>query len=67
MLFHIATILAFWIGVVTYAAKSARNWYSNGGQERIALLTMKVLQFINLKSESLYYCVEETVYTERVV
>lgn len=61
MLFHIATILAFWVGVVTYAAKGARNWYSNGGQESIALITMKVLRFINSASESLYYSVEETV------
>jgi hypothetical protein len=67
MMFHVATILAFWVGVVTYAAKGASQWYSNGGQESIAKLTMKVLHFINSKSESLYYSVEETIYTERVV
>lgn len=67
MMFHVATILAFWIGVVTYAGKGARQWYSNGGRESIALFTMKVLQFINSVSESLYYSVEETVDKPREV
>jgi len=67
MMFHVATILAFWVGVVTYAAKGVREWYSNGGQESIALFTMKVLQFINSVSESLYYSVEETVDIPREV
>ena len=61
MLLHIATITAFCVGVVTFTAKGVREWYSNGGQESIALFTMRVLHFINSASESLYYSVEETV------
>ena len=67
MMFHVATIIAFWVGVVTYAAKGARQWYNDGGQESIALFTMNVLRFINSVSESLYYSVEETVDKPREV
>jgi len=66
-LFHIATILAFWVGVVTFAAKGVREWYNNGGQESIALFVMRVLHYLNSLTESLYYSVEETVDLPREV
>lgn len=67
LMLTVATVLAFWVGVVTFFARNTRAWYDNGGRDSIAKLLMTVLQFINSKSESLYYKVEETVYTERVV
>jgi len=67
LMIKIATIAAFIVAVVTFAAKGMRDWYVNGGQESIALFTMKVLHFINSVSESLYYSVEETVDKPREV
>ena len=67
LMFKVATVAAFVVAVVTFAFKGAREWYTNGGQESIALFTMKVLQFINSLSESLYYSVEETVDKPREV
>jgi len=67
LMIKVATVAAFVVAVVTFAFKGARQWYTNGGQESIALFTMKVLQFINSLSESLYYSVEETVDKPREV
>lgn len=67
VMFNIATILGFWVGVATFVAKGVRKWYNNGGKESIALFTMSVLQYINSVTESLYYSVENTVEKPREV
>ena len=60
LMFHIATILGFWVGVVTFFARNLREWYNNGGKQDIARLSLTVLHFINSKSESLYYSIEDS-------
>lgn len=67
LMLNVAAILGFWVGVVTFFWKGWREWYTNGGQESIALFTMTVLRWINSVSESLYYSVEETVDKPREV
>lgn len=67
LMLTVATIVGFWVGVVTFFARSFREWYNNGGKESTAKLIMRVLQFINSASESLYYRIEDATVEERTV
>ena len=49
----LATVLAIIVGVVSYAYRAARVWYTNGGKEVIVANTIKVLQFVIQTAESL--------------
>jgi len=60
LLLTIATILGFWVGVVTFASRSVREWYNNGGKESLTRTSLSVLKFINNKTESLYYSIEDS-------
>ena len=53
MMLTLATVLAIIVGVVSYAYRAVRVWYTNGGKEVIVANTIKVLQFVIQTAESL--------------
>ena len=67
LMLTVATIVGFWVGVVTFFARSFREWYTNGGKESTAKLIMRALQFVNTWSELIYYRIEDATQEERTV
>ena len=59
LIFNIATIAAIVVGIVSYAYRAARVWYTNGGREFLITNACKVLMFVNKSAEQAYYQLED--------
>ena len=55
ILYTLATIVGFIVGVTVWVAHRVSDWYNNGGRETLLRYTQKVLLFVSVSTEKLYY------------
>ena len=59
LVFNLATIAAVVVGLVSYAYRAARVWYTNGGREFLMTAAAKFAAGVNKLSERVYYTLED--------
>lgn len=57
ILYTIATIVGFIVGVTVWVANRVSDWYNAGGRETLLRYTQRVLLFISATTERAYYWV----------
>ena len=57
ILYTIATIAGFIVGVAQFVANRVSDWYNNGGRETLLRYTQRVLLFVSVTTERAYYWV----------
>ena len=62
LLFNLATIAAFIVGVVSYAYRATAKWYFSGGRESMIAAASKVVFVVNKLSEKIYFTLEDAEY-----
>lgn len=55
ILYTIATVVGFIVGVTVWVANRVSDWYNNGGRETLLRYTKRVLLFISVTTERAYY------------
>lgn len=64
ILYTIATVVGFIVGVTVWVANRVSDWYNNGGRETLLRYTQRVLLFISSSTEKLYYRVCDVTLSE---
>lgn len=55
ILYTIASIVGFIVGVTVWIANRVSDWYNNGGRETLLRYTQRVLLFVSATTERAYY------------
>lgn len=64
ILYTIATVVGFIVGVTVWVANRVSDWYNKGGRETLLRYTQRVLLFISASTEKLYYRVCDVTLSE---
>lgn len=64
ILYTLATIVGFIVGVTVWVANRVSDWYNNGGRETLLRYTQRVLLFISATTERAYYWVCDVTETK---
>jgi hypothetical protein len=57
ILYTIATVVGFIVGVTVWVANRVSDWYNKGGRETLLRYTQRVLLFVSVTTERAYYWV----------
>ncbi len=55
LMYNLATVVAIIVGITVFVANRASDWYNNGGRETLLRYTQRVLLFVSVSTEKLYY------------
>jgi hypothetical protein len=64
ILYTIATVVGFIVGVTVWVANRVSDWYNEGGRETLLRYTQRVLLFLNSITEKAYYRVCDVTLSE---
>jgi len=64
ILYTIATVVGFIVGVTVWVTNRVSDWYNNGGRETLLRYTQRVLLFVSSTTERAYYWVCDVTESE---
>lgn len=64
VLYTFATILGIIVGVTVWVTNRVSDWYNNGGKQQLLSVAQRVLLFVSVTTEKLYYRVCDVTLSE---
>jgi len=64
LLFNLATIVGYIVGVTVWITNRVSDWYSSGGRETLLKYTQRFLLFVTSSTEKAYYGVCDVTLSE---
>jgi hypothetical protein len=64
LLFNLATIVGYIVGVTVWITNRVSDWYNSGGRDTLLKYTQRVLLFITSSTEKAYYGVCDVTLSE---